>query len=114
MDQRRDQHHRALLVTVLAVLMVLVVASPAGAHGADGSTKAIDLSQQAIAYLVSELSFWILLLTAVLATGGLSWSLTASTGVLVGVCFALSALVLVAAIALDLRILMAFERRRVR
>lgn len=59
-------------------------------------------------------SFWILFLIAVLAAGGLSWSLTAAAGALAGAGFAASALVLVAATALDVRILIAFERRRVR
>ncbi len=58
-------------------------------------------------------SFWILFLIAVLAAGGLSWSLTASAGPLAAVTFAASALVLVAAVALDVRILIALERRRV-
>lgn len=57
-------------------------------------------------------SFWTLFLIAVLAAGGLAWSLTAPTGPATAVVFGVSALALVAAIALDLRILAAVERRR--
>ena len=58
-------------------------------------------------------SFWILFLVAVVAAGGLSWSVTASAGPVTAAVFAASALVLVAALALDVRILTAVERRRV-
>lgn len=57
-------------------------------------------------------SFWTLFVIAVLAAGGLTWSLTASAGPAAAVVFGVSALALVAAIALDIRILVAVERGR--
>jgi hypothetical protein len=58
-------------------------------------------------------SFRIVFLIAVLALGGLSWLLTAPAGARTAVAFVVSALALVAAIALDIRILIVCERRRV-
>lgn len=54
MDTRRRTTIRAFLASALAVPLAIVVASPAGAHGDDESTKAVELAQQAIAYLVNE------------------------------------------------------------
>ena len=57
-------------------------------------------------------SFWTLFLIAILAAGGLTWSLSATAGPTAAIVFGVSALALVAAIALDIRILVAVERRR--
>lgn len=54
MDPPRRMSVRVFVASALALLLMTVIASPAGAHGVDESTKAVELSQQAIAYLVNE------------------------------------------------------------
>lgn len=57
-------------------------------------------------------TFWILVLTAVLAAGSLSAALGAPAGALTGVRVAGSGLVLIGAVALSARILISVERAR--
>ena len=45
---------RATITAAIAALLSILVAVPSGAHGVGESTKAVELVQQAIAYLVNE------------------------------------------------------------
>ena len=45
---------RVTITAAIAALLSIMVAAPAGAHGVGESTKAVELVQQAIAYLVNE------------------------------------------------------------
>lgn len=96
MDTRRRIGIRVFLASAVAVLPATVIASPAGAHGADESTKTVEFSQQAIAYLVNEPD------NLMAAEEKVDDALEASDPLVLGT-----------AIALDVRILIAFERRRV-
>lgn len=64
------------------------------------------------AYARAQHSFWLLVVIATLATGGLSRALTAPPGPLTGMSVAGSGLILVVSLSLAVRVMVATDRAR--